>query len=66
MSNLKLGTKVSYTYWVVTWEGTIVGKVFEWQPWVWATYIIESKDIQSETYPYTHFACPEFFLKEVH
>lgn len=63
MSNLSLWTKVFYNYWTKSWVWIIVWKAFDSQPWIWTTYIIESKEILNDTYPYTHFVCPEIFLK---
>lgn len=49
----------------VTGIGKIVGIANSGDPIVGLSYIIESDKHVSKVYPYTHFVCPEIFLKEI-
>lgn len=65
MSKLLQWTKVSYKYWTLEGEGIVVWVVFEGQPWIGTTYIIQTDILLSDIYSYTHFACPEVYLKMI-
>lgn len=45
--------------------GKIVGISTNGDPILGLSYIVESNKVISKVYPYTHFVCPEIFLKEI-
>jgi hypothetical protein len=62
MENLAQGTLVEYNLKGLNGKGIVVGMVFEEFP----SYIIEPEiSIKTDSYPWTHFVCPENNLKVV-
>jgi len=55
----KYGTQVNYKVGDISGKGTIVGKALTELFVIGCTYIIEDKNIMSDTYPYTHFVLNE-------
>jgi hypothetical protein len=64
MIELKQDQKVYYDYGDVKGTGKIVGVATNGIPLIGKTYIIEPDiPFSNETYPYTHFVCPELYIK---